>query len=83
MKSELKTRGLPTTGNKTELVERLQLAIHGGVYCFYVQLKLENNTAGMSSVHIFFWVFLDSSLSLDETVDEILDEDAVLGVRLD
>ena len=37
----------------------------------------------MSSVHIFFWVFLDSSLSLDETVDEILDEDAVLGVSLD
>jgi len=50
LRSELKQRGLPTTGNKNELVERLQLAIHG-----------------------------DSSLSLDETTDEILDEDAVLG----
>ncbi|XP_015123573.1 SAP domain-containing ribonucleoprotein isoform X2 [Diachasma alloeum] len=49
LKAELKQRGLPTTGNKTELVERLQLAIH------------------------------DASLSLDETTDEILDEDAVLG----
>ncbi|XP_011308809.1 SAP domain-containing ribonucleoprotein isoform X2 [Fopius arisanus] len=49
LKAELKQRGLLTTGNKTELVERLQLAIH------------------------------DSSLSLDETTDEILDEDAVLG----
>ncbi|XP_012265245.1 SAP domain-containing ribonucleoprotein [Athalia rosae] len=50
LKLELKQRGLPTTGNKTELVERLQLAMHG-----------------------------DSTLSLDETTDEILDEDAVLG----
>ncbi|KAG7212283.1 hypothetical protein KM043_012610 [Ampulex compressa] len=50
LKIELKQRGLPTTGNKNELVERLQLAIHG-----------------------------DSTLSLDETADEILDEDAVLG----
>lgn len=49
LKIELKQRGLPTTGNKTELVERLQLAIH------------------------------DSTLSLDETTEEILDEDAVLG----
>ncbi|XP_001600780.1 SAP domain-containing ribonucleoprotein [Nasonia vitripennis] len=49
LKAELKQRGLPITGNKNELVERLQLAIH------------------------------DSSLSLDETTDEILDEDAVLG----
>lgn len=30
LKVELKQRGLPTTGNKNELVERLQLAIHGG-----------------------------------------------------
>ncbi|CAG5103635.1 Similar to Sarnp: SAP domain-containing ribonucleoprotein (Mus musculus) [Cotesia congregata] len=29
LKVELKQRGLPTTGNKNELVERLQLAIHG------------------------------------------------------
>ncbi|XP_035738413.1 SAP domain-containing ribonucleoprotein-like [Vespa mandarinia] len=50
LKVELKQRGLPTTGNKNELVERLQLAIHG-----------------------------DSALSLDETAEEILDEDAVLG----
>ncbi|XP_076223828.1 SAP domain-containing ribonucleoprotein isoform X1 [Nomia melanderi] len=50
LKIELKQRGLPTSGNKTELVERLQLAIHG-----------------------------DSALSLDETAEEILDEDAVLG----
>ncbi|XP_015434656.1 PREDICTED: SAP domain-containing ribonucleoprotein [Dufourea novaeangliae] len=50
LKIELKQRGLPTSGNKTELVERLQLAIHG-----------------------------DSALSLDETTEEILDEDAVLG----
>ncbi|XP_015603243.1 SAP domain-containing ribonucleoprotein isoform X1 [Cephus cinctus] len=50
LKAELKRRGLSTTGNKTELVERLQLAIHG-----------------------------DSTLSLDETAEEILDEDAVLG----
>ncbi|XP_053970756.1 SAP domain-containing ribonucleoprotein isoform X2 [Hylaeus volcanicus] len=49
LKIELKQRGLPTTGNKNELVERLQLAIH------------------------------DSALSLDETAEEILDEDAVLG----
>lgn len=33
LKIELKQRGLPTTGNKNELVERLQLAIHGGT-CF-------------------------------------------------
>ncbi|KZC12259.1 SAP domain-containing ribonucleoprotein [Dufourea novaeangliae] len=52
LKIELKQRGLPTSGNKTELVERLQLAIHGGMY---------------------------SALSLDETTEEILDEDAVLG----
>lgn len=50
LKIELKQRGLPTTGNKNELVERLQLAIHG-----------------------------DSTLSLDENTEEILDEDAVLG----
>ncbi|XP_034945767.1 SAP domain-containing ribonucleoprotein [Chelonus insularis] len=50
LRAELKQRGLPTTGNKNELVERLQFAIHG-----------------------------DSTLSLDETTDEILDEDAVLG----
>ncbi|XP_017877286.1 SAP domain-containing ribonucleoprotein isoform X1 [Ceratina calcarata] len=50
LRLELKQRGLPTNGNKTELVERLQLAIHG-----------------------------DSALSLDETTEEILDEDAVLG----
>ncbi|XP_058793434.1 SAP domain-containing ribonucleoprotein [Phymastichus coffea] len=49
LKAELKQRGLPINGNKNELVERLQLAMH------------------------------DSSLSLDETNDEILDEDAVLG----
>ncbi|XP_017877296.1 SAP domain-containing ribonucleoprotein isoform X2 [Ceratina calcarata] len=49
LRLELKQRGLPTNGNKTELVERLQLAIH------------------------------DSALSLDETTEEILDEDAVLG----
>lgn len=49
LRSELKQRGLSITGNKNELVERLQLAIH------------------------------DSSLSLDEATDEILDEDAVLG----
>ncbi|XP_011880491.1 PREDICTED: SAP domain-containing ribonucleoprotein [Vollenhovia emeryi] len=50
LRLELKQRGLPTTGNKNELVERLQLAIHG-----------------------------DSALSLDETAEEILDEDDVLG----
>ncbi|XP_043288614.1 SAP domain-containing ribonucleoprotein [Venturia canescens] len=50
LRNELKQRGLPCTGNKNELVERLQLALHG-----------------------------DSALSLDETNDEILDEDAVLG----
>lgn len=50
LRIELKQRGLPTTGNKNELVERLQLAIHG-----------------------------DSALSLDETTEEILDEDEVLG----
>ncbi|XP_015174138.1 PREDICTED: SAP domain-containing ribonucleoprotein [Polistes dominula] len=50
LKVELKQRGLPTTGNKNQLVERLQLAIHG-----------------------------DNALSLDETTEEILDEDAVLG----
>lgn len=49
LRTELKQRGLSTTGNKNELVERLQLAIH------------------------------DSALSLDETTEEILDEDAVLG----
>ena len=27
MKRELKSRGLTTTGNKTELIERLQLAV--------------------------------------------------------
>jgi len=50
LRAELKQRGLTTTGNKIELVERLQLAIHG-----------------------------DSALSLDETTEEILDEDEVLG----
>ncbi|XP_012522377.1 SAP domain-containing ribonucleoprotein isoform X3 [Monomorium pharaonis] len=50
LRAELKQRGLSTTGNKNELVERLQLAIHG-----------------------------DSALSLDETAEEILDEDEVLG----
>lgn len=50
LRAELKQRGLPTTGNKNELVERLQLAIHG-----------------------------DAALSLDETTEEILDEDEVLG----
>lgn len=50
LRVELKQRGLPTTGNKNELVERLQLAIHG-----------------------------DATLSLDETTEEILDEDEVLG----
>ena len=49
MRTELKKRGLPITGNKNELVERLQLAIQ------------------------------DQSL-LDETPDEDIDEDAVLGV---
>lgn len=34
LKAELKQRGLPITGNKNELVERLQLAIHG-MYCIY------------------------------------------------
>ncbi|KAH0953031.1 hypothetical protein HN011_000905 [Eciton burchellii] len=29
LRAELKQRGLPTAGNKNELVERLQLAIHG------------------------------------------------------
>ncbi|XP_011156505.1 SAP domain-containing ribonucleoprotein isoform X1 [Solenopsis invicta] len=51
LRAELKQRGLPATGNKNELVERLQLAIHG-----------------------------DAALSLDETAEEILDEDEVLGV---
>ncbi|XP_018394406.1 PREDICTED: SAP domain-containing ribonucleoprotein [Cyphomyrmex costatus] len=50
LRAELKQRGLPTAGNKNELVERLQLAIHG-----------------------------DAALSLDETTEEILDEDEVLG----
>lgn len=50
LRMELKQRGLSATGNKNELVERLQLAIHG-----------------------------DSTLSLDENTEEILDEDAVLG----
>lgn len=50
LRAELKQRGLPSTGNKNELVERLQLAMHG-----------------------------DSALSLDETAEEILDEDEVLG----
>ncbi|KAG5346697.1 SARNP protein, partial [Acromyrmex charruanus] len=50
LRAELKQRGLSTTGNKNELVERLQLAIHG-----------------------------DAALSLDETTEEILDEDEVLG----
>ncbi|EFN82601.1 SAP domain-containing ribonucleoprotein isoform X1 [Harpegnathos saltator] len=50
LRAELKQRGLPSTGNKNELVERLQLAMHG-----------------------------DSTLSLDETAEEILDEDEVLG----
>lgn len=50
LRAELKQRGLPTVGNKNELVERLQLAIQG-----------------------------DSALSLDETTEEILDEDEVLG----
>ncbi|XP_020295015.1 SAP domain-containing ribonucleoprotein isoform X2 [Pseudomyrmex gracilis] len=49
LRAELKQRGLPTTGNKNELVERLQLAIH------------------------------ESALTLDETAEEILDEDEVLG----
>ncbi|XP_076753997.1 SAP domain-containing ribonucleoprotein isoform X2 [Xylocopa sonorina] len=49
LRMELKQRDLPTTGNKHELIERLQLAIH------------------------------ESALSLDETTEEILDEDAVLG----
>ncbi|XP_032678395.1 SAP domain-containing ribonucleoprotein isoform X2 [Odontomachus brunneus] len=49
LRAELKQRGLPTTGNKNELVERLQVAMH------------------------------DSALSLDETAEEILDEDEVLG----
>ncbi|XP_066586662.1 SAP domain-containing ribonucleoprotein [Prorops nasuta] len=51
LRIELKNRGLPTTGNKNELVERLQLAIHG-----------------------------DPAFSLDDTNEELLDEDAaVLG----
>ncbi|KYM81309.1 SAP domain-containing ribonucleoprotein [Atta colombica] len=50
LRAELKQRGLSTAGNKNELVERLQLAIHG-----------------------------DAALSLDETTEEILDEDEVLG----
>ncbi|XP_043465196.1 SAP domain-containing ribonucleoprotein isoform X2 [Leptopilina heterotoma] len=49
LKAELKQRNLPTSGNKNELVERLQLAMHG-----------------------------DSTLSLDETTEEILDEE-ILG----
>lgn len=32
LKKELKNRGLVTTGNKTELVERLQLAIAEGKF---------------------------------------------------
>lgn len=38
LKAELKQRGLPTTGNKTELIERLQLAIHDS------SLALDENT---------------------------------------
>jgi len=36
LRVELKQRGLSTTGNKIELVERLQLAIHGGFYSISV-----------------------------------------------
>ncbi|XP_033224222.1 SAP domain-containing ribonucleoprotein isoform X2 [Belonocnema kinseyi] len=49
LRAELKQRNLSTAGNKTELMERLQLAIHG-----------------------------DSTLSIDETAEEILDEE-ILG----
>jgi len=43
LRVELKQRGLSTTGNKNELVERLQLAIHGGsvftLFQFFLQYK--------------------------------------------
>jgi hypothetical protein len=35
LKKELKARGLNTVGNKTELVERLQISLQGGKL-FYV-----------------------------------------------
>jgi len=34
LRAELKQRGLPAVGNKNELVERLQLAIQGGLFSF-------------------------------------------------
>jgi len=35
LKKELKVRGLSAVGNKTELVERLQLSLHGGKLFYY------------------------------------------------
>lgn len=38
LKKELKSRGLPTTGNKNELVERLQGSVIGKIFLFLLQL---------------------------------------------
>jgi len=35
LKKELKVRGLSAVGNKTELVERLQLSLQGGKLFYY------------------------------------------------
>lgn len=44
LKKQLKMRGLPVTGNKTELVERLQEALQSGKFSF----KLCINANGLS-----------------------------------
>lgn len=77
LRAELKQRGLSTTGNKNELVERLQVAMHGGLFLFFLHLDKDK-----IYINEIFAYILDSALSLDETVEEILDEDEVLGVSI-
>lgn len=81
LRIELKQRGLSTTGNKNELVERLQLAIHGGTIFTLFQFLHSTRISCANVVKGEFYL-VDSTLSLDETTEEILDEDEVLGVSV-
>ncbi|KAG8233689.1 hypothetical protein J437_LFUL014046 [Ladona fulva] len=65
LKKELKNRGLLTTGNKTELLERLQLALHG------------EGTLGMESdsVVVDAEEMLDEDDVLADDSEEVLDSE--------
>jgi hypothetical protein len=43
LKKELKVRGLSAVGNKTELVERLQLSLQGGKLFYYSEHTQSKN----------------------------------------